>query len=130
MAVRDQGIKPNPLADIPITVEFEDLLGQEQLAPDFPQDDRVSAEFTGNALLTEIFEGVVVGPDSNNLPGMVYHQEEPSSEWVITHLLGRYPGVTVIDSDGDTCFCEIEYVDEDELILVFSEEITGTAYLH
>lgn len=130
MAVRDQGIKPNPLADISIVVEFEDLLGQESIAPEFPQGDQISAEFTGNALLTEIFEGIVVGTGESNPKDLVHIQEEPSSEWVIDHFLNRHPGFTVIDKEGEVCFGEIEYVTKDRAILFFSEEISGTAYLH
>lgn len=59
------------------------------------------------------------------------HAQGPAaSEWLITHSLGKYPSVTVIDSAGSQVEGEIEYIDTNNLRLIFSAAFTGNAYLN
>lgn len=60
----------------------------------------------------------------------VYQQPSPSASWVITHNLGNFPSVTVIDSSGNKVFGDISYTDANTLTLTFSAAFTGTAYLN
>ena len=59
----------------------------------------------------------------------VHEQMVSSRVWNITHNLGRYPNVTVIDSGGTVVAGEIVYVTQDNLILTFSAEFSGKALL-
>ena len=59
----------------------------------------------------------------------VHEQMVSSNVWSITHNLGRYPNVTVIDSGGNVVVGEPIYVTQDNLILTFSEELSGKALL-
>lgn len=39
-----------------------------------------------------------------------HHQAVLASTWTITHNLGRFPGVTVVNSDGEEVEAEIDYI--------------------
>jgi len=58
------------------------------------------------------------------------HEESPASDtWTINHNLGRSPAVTIIDTEGNTVIGEINYVDDDNLILTFTSPVEGIAHL-
>lgn len=138
MAVRDPGVTRNPLDGIKILVEFEELPEEivtefpirDQVTIELPPDDRVSAEFSGNTILAEIFEGYIIQTDSDPVPReFIYTQEKPSNLWTINHPLQRQPYVAIYDSEGDQCFCDIEYLNDSTILLRFSEEVSGVAHL-
>ena len=47
----------------------------------------------------------------------------------IEHNLGRYPSITIKDSEDDVIVGEANYIDEDNIRLTFSEAVSGTVYL-
>lgn len=59
-----------------------------------------------------------------------YTQGTPSKVWVILHSLNKKPSVTVIDDTGAVVLCDIEYTDDNTVILRFSEHTAGTVYLN
>ena len=60
----------------------------------------------------------------------VFEQGIAAESWDIVHNLNKYPSVTVIDSAGDQVFANLNYVDENELVLNFGAEFSGKAYLN
>lgn len=60
----------------------------------------------------------------------VHNQLAPSSAWSITHNLGKYPSVTVIDSSNMIVIGEVEYTSLNSVIVSFSSAFSGTAYLN
>jgi hypothetical protein len=60
----------------------------------------------------------------------VFTQGAPLAEWTIKHELKLFPSVTVIDTAGDEVQGIVEYVSNNELKIVFSAAVTGTAYLN
>lgn len=60
----------------------------------------------------------------------VYKQLSPSATWSITHNLGKYPSVSVADSAGNTVIGEVNYVNENSLVVTFSAQFAGVAYLN
>lgn len=56
-------------------------------------------------------------------------QDVPELVWTITHNMGGYPSVTVVDSAGSTVLGDVNYISENEIELVFSSEFSGKAYL-
>lgn len=70
------------------------------------------------------------GPEGKLPPGFVYDQGVASSTWSINHKLKRYPSVVVQDSAKDEVEGDIEYVDEENLVLNFSSAFSGKAYLN
>lgn len=59
-----------------------------------------------------------------------FTQGSASSEWDITHNLNKYPSVTVVDSGGSVVEGEIDYVDLNNLKVLFSAGFSGVAYLN
>jgi hypothetical protein len=49
--------------------------------------------------------------------------------WIINHLLGYHPNVTVLDSAGNEWDGEIAHLDTDTLSITFTSAFGGTAYL-
>lgn len=77
---------------------------------------------------------------SSGLPGEVdydevvrrttYHhaQQTPTDTWHIAHNLGFYPSVFVADSGGNWVVGDVEYVDENNVIITFNGSFSGDAY--
>lgn len=59
-----------------------------------------------------------------------HSQMQPASEWVITHNLGVFPSVTVLDSTGEVVEGDISYVDSNTVILTFANPFGGSAHLN
>ena len=59
----------------------------------------------------------------------VHDQGVPSTVWNVSHSLGGYPNVTVVDSAGTRVEGEIIYVDANNITLTFSAAFSGKAYL-
>ena len=60
----------------------------------------------------------------------VHSQGAPSASWNITHNLGKFPSVTVVDSAGTQVLCEIIHNDLNSTTIKFSELFAGFAYLN
>lgn len=60
----------------------------------------------------------------------IYEQTSAAAVWTITHNLGRYPSVTVVDSAGSECVGEVTYLDENTVQCTFSAPFGGKAYLN
>lgn len=58
-----------------------------------------------------------------------YTQGVASTSWAITHNLGKYPNVTVVDSGGDEVVGEVTYQSLNELTITFASALSGSAYL-
>lgn len=74
-----------------------------------------------------------IGPKGDpGLSGASYVHEQlvAASVWVITHGLGRYPSVTLIDSAGDPVFGDVRYTNNNEVTVTFASPFTGKAYLN
>lgn len=60
----------------------------------------------------------------------IHNQSAASTEWVITHNLGKYPSVSVVDSSGAEVIGEVEYLTDTQLKVKFSAAFSGKAYLN
>lgn len=54
----------------------------------------------------------------------------PASSVNVIHNLGKYPSVTVVDTAGDECVGDVNYVSGDELTVSFSNPFGGVLYLN
>lgn len=72
-----------------------------------------------------------VACSANAAAGYIYTQSVASDTWNVTHSLGqRNVSITVYGSDNKVIMPEdVETVDEDSLIITFTEAITGTAVI-
>ena len=59
-----------------------------------------------------------------------HDQIAASSSWVVNHNLNKFPSITIVDSGGSVVVGEETYVSKNQLILTFSAEFSGKAYLN
>ena len=59
----------------------------------------------------------------------VHTQNSPSTTWTITHNLHFIPGITVVDSGGTVVEGSYNYPNSSTVVLTFSAEFSGKAYL-
>lgn len=57
-----------------------------------------------------------------------HQQSEASARWTVTHNLGRYPAVTVVDSAGSKVTGDVRYTSVNSVVITFSAPFSGTAY--
>jgi hypothetical protein len=99
-------------------------------------------------VLVDDNQAIVVQPSVRALPIMVesggpqgppgeggdlhwmYTQSIPSAKWIIVHNLGKFPSVIIQDSANDEVEGDIDYINENELIITFSAPFGGVAYLN
>ena len=66
---------------------------------------------------------------SGNVRRYIYDQVSPSASWSITHNLGGYPSVTVVDSGKTQVIGEVTYLSETSIRVDFTQPFSGIAYL-
>lgn len=59
----------------------------------------------------------------------IHSQPIPSTVWNVSHLLGGYPSVTIVDTAGTVVYGEISYSSTTDVVLSFSAAFAGYAYL-
>lgn len=60
----------------------------------------------------------------------IHDQIAFSKTWIINHPLEKHPSVTVVDSAGTVIMGEIQYISNSQIILSFTAEFSGKAYLN
>ena len=58
----------------------------------------------------------------------VHNQSTSASIWTISHNLGFFPSVTVVDSGGTTVIGDVSYITENQVSITFSAAFGGKAY--
>lgn len=59
----------------------------------------------------------------------VHTQSVASDEWVITHSLGGYPSVSIVDSANTQVIGEVKYDSTTQITVLFTALFSGYAYL-
>lgn len=57
-------------------------------------------------------------------------QDAAASTWIITHGLGRFPSVSVVDSAGSVVLGSVKYTSDSVVRIEFSAAFSGRAYLN
>ena len=68
-------------------------------------------------------------PSYGAIKRFVYTQPSVSSLWEITHNLGGYPSVTVVDSARTVVVGEVTYISNTRIDVQFTAPFSGEAYL-
>lgn len=84
---------------------------------DWEEEDPTSPSYIKN-------KPVVTGEDKH----YVHTQMSASETWEITHNLGKYPAVSIVDSSGNLVVGEVSYKDKNNLTLTFSSAFSGICY--
>lgn len=75
------------------------------------------------------YQGNIRGPAGSGASTYVHEQIAPATIWDITHNLGRYPDVTIVDSAGMVVFGDVQYLSENAICVIFTAAFSGKAYL-
>lgn len=63
--------------------------------------------------------------------GYTHDQASASASWTVTHNLGRFPSITVVDTSGNRILgFEAVYDSANQVTLTFSAAFSGKAYLN
>jgi hypothetical protein len=60
----------------------------------------------------------------------VHDQAIPSDIWTITHNLGKFPSVSVVDTQKQIYWGNVEYINSNQLKVTFSAAFAGQAFLN
>lgn len=69
-------------------------------------------------------------PGPSGSASYVWDQAAPSASWLITHNLGVYPSVTVVDSTDRVVEGAVNYIDSNNIRVDFNAPFTGQAFLN
>jgi len=58
----------------------------------------------------------------------IHNQSTSASTWTISHNLGFFPSVNVVDSGGTTVIGDVSYITENQVSISFSAAFGGKAY--
>lgn len=61
---------------------------------------------------------------------LVHDQQTAADTWEITHNLGKYPAVTVIDSAGDQVEGDLQYLGLNTVRITFGAAFSGRAFFN
>lgn len=71
-------------------------------------------------------QGTGGGQEAN----FVYTQIAANSVWLVNHNLNKYPSVSVVDSNNQIVYGDIDYQDANNLIISFTSAFGGKVYLN
>ena len=74
---------------------------------------------------------VIVGDsDSGGDKNYIHHQSSANTTWNVTHNLGKFSSVMVVDSGNTVVQGQIQFVDANNVTLIFSSAFSGRAYFN
>lgn len=85
---------------------------------------------TGNTANFVLSDMVSFMETNIKLPSYIFEQVQAASSWVITHNLGKFPSVEIIDTGGNLVYGEITYNSTNQVTLNFNAAFSGKAYLN
>lgn len=68
------------------------------------------------------------GPGGTGDLTFVHNQVTLSASWAVTHNLGKFPAVSVVDTGGSTIIPNVIYVDVNHVTVSFAAATSGKAY--
>lgn len=68
-------------------------------------------------------------PGAGSSGNLTFSQALPSTTWTIPHTLGFYPNVSTFDSTGDEIEGNVTHSSIAQVVVTFSDPVSGEAYL-
>jgi hypothetical protein len=86
----------------------------------------------GSNELTVVCNGPGLGGGGTGLGDLnyVHNQTSPSAMWTVTHGLGKYVAVDIVDSGGSIVIPDVHYIDTNSLTLTFGSATSGKAFVN
>ena len=85
---------------------------------------------SGTLVENQFYDFAVFTLASQGAPTFIFNQANPATTWDITHNLGKFPSITVIDTGNTVVTGEYNYVSNNRVLLTFSAAFDGKAYLN
>lgn len=106
----------------------------QSLVVDAGNADLYNASFTpitanGN-ITADKYYGFAVYPELSADKHFTFTQSTAATTWNITHNLGKFPSVSVVDSGNSIVYGNIDYTSENALTITFSAAFSGKAYMN
>ena len=106
----------------------------QSLVVDAGDADLYNASFTpitanGN-ITADKYYGFAVYPELSADKHFTFTQSTATNTWNITHNLGKFPSVSVVDSGNTIVYGDIDYIDNNSLTITFSAAFGGKAYMN
>ena len=106
----------------------------QSLVVDAGNADLYNASFTpitanGN-ITADKYYGFAVYPELSADKHFTFTQSTATNTWNITHNLGKFPSVSVVDSGNTIVYGNIDYIDNNSLTITFSAAFGGKAYMN
>lgn len=95
----------------------------------FPTTQPVNITVTPSTPAAVNVSNIYAGAINQTTVSFRFVQGTASTTWAITHNLGYYPNVTVVDSTATVCEGDIVYTNANTITITFSQAISGVAYL-
>jgi hypothetical protein len=75
-------------------------------------------------------QGVPGTPGTGGDLSHTHTQGVPLDTWAVTHNLGKFPSVSVVDSAGTLVEGGVQYIDANNVVLTFVGAFSGVAYFN
>ena len=100
-----------------------------------PDDDFYTLNLTnisGNGNLSKFlyYDFAVFQLSSQQSPTFIFSQVVPSTVWNVSHNLGKFPSISVVDTANTVVTGQYNYTDNNNVTLTFSAGFAGKAYLN
>ena len=79
---------------------------------------------------TSVVSDVAANTSKDSDKNYVWTQSSSANAWVITHNLGKYPSVTVVDSAGTVVIGIVNYNSLNQVTMTFKATFSGKAYFN
>ena len=60
----------------------------------------------------------------------VFTQSVAAAKWEIQHNLDKYPSVSIVDSAGTEVVGDVQYIDKNNIVILFTAPFSGKAYMN
>ena len=85
---------------------------------------------SGTLVENQFYDFAVFTLATQGTPTFIFDQGVPATTWDITHNLGKFPSITVIDTGDTVVTGEYNYKSNNNVTLTFSAAFAGKAYLN
>lgn len=130
---------------------YVDVVSQENFFSLGNTEELIALGVTNDPVTVEHSETGVQGPPGVGLPGPIglvgppgppgppgtggdatyrHQQVMAASTWTINHPLNKYPSVQIVDSGGTVWVGDINYISTSQVIVSFTTEFGGEAFLN
>jgi hypothetical protein len=108
------------------------VLGDLTLALQNSAGNVVTVDGTGITrfrTLSELSTDLSIATGSSDA-NFIHDQSTPSATWTIIHGLNKRASITVVDTAGTVIVGQIDYTDDNNVVLTFNNSFSGYAYFN